>query len=96
MDLDLETFLVLQDITPTTSFSALPKFAHVESRVCNRKRQGKVVSYASVNLCVRKICSYKCRCRVTSLPHVIKHGGICLLRNLSLTRCVKAIYAVTV
>ena len=61
----------------------------------DRHAGGEEVSYASVNLCVRKVCSYRCRCRVTSLPHVIKHGSICLLRNLSLTRWVKAIYAVT-
>ena len=37
-------------------FSALTKFAHVESRFFGRKQQGKVVFYASVTLCVRKVC----------------------------------------
>jgi hypothetical protein len=35
-------------------WSALTKFAYVASRVCGLKQQGKVVFYASVNLCVRK------------------------------------------
>jgi class 3 adenylate cyclase len=35
-------------------FSKLTKFVHGESRVCGHKRQGKVVFYASVNLCVNK------------------------------------------
>ena len=35
-------------------FSASNKFAHVESRVCGRERQGKEVLYAPVYLCARK------------------------------------------
>src|SRR5712692_5166405 len=65
-DLGFQAF-TLEGVALQRHFSALPKFAHVESRVCGRNRQGKEVFYASANLCVRKACSYKCRCRVNLL-----------------------------
>jgi len=44
-------------LTLQRHFSVLTKCAHVESRFFGRRRQGKVVFYASVNLCDRRACS---------------------------------------
>ena len=41
-------------LTLQRHLSALTKFAHVESRVCGRKQQGKAVLYPSENPCVKK------------------------------------------
>lgn len=38
-------------------FSALPKFAHVDSRFCGRKRRGKALFDVPINPCVRDACS---------------------------------------
>jgi hypothetical protein len=38
-------------------FSALTKFAHVESRFCGRKGRGKAAFDVPVNPCVRSVCS---------------------------------------
>src|SRR5262249_22523711 len=38
-------------------FSALPKFAHVESWFCGRKRRGKAALDILVNPCVKSVCS---------------------------------------
>jgi hypothetical protein len=44
-------------LTLQRHFSALPKFAHVESRFCGRKRRGKALFDVPINPCVRDTCS---------------------------------------
>src|SRR5262245_61166409 len=44
-------------LTLQRHFSALPKFAHVESRFCGRKRRGKAIFDVPINPCVRDACS---------------------------------------
>jgi hypothetical protein len=41
-------------IRPTTSLKCFDQFAHIGSRVCGHRRQGKEVLYAPVHLCARK------------------------------------------
>ena len=48
----LDSFLTLQ-----RHFSALPKFAHVDSRFCGRKRRGAALFDVPINPCVRDACS---------------------------------------
>ena len=50
----LEVAQLIDTITLQRHLSALTKFAHVESRVCGRKQQGKAVLYPSENPCVKK------------------------------------------
>jgi len=50
----------MQTATPLSlqrHFSALTKFAHIESRFCGRKRRGKAALSVPINHCVRSVCS---------------------------------------
>ena len=65
-------------------FSAMAKFAHVESRFCGHRRRGKAAFDVPVNPCVRSVCSRSVAVGLTALfNHCITHGCF-----LSLQECV--------
>ena len=53
-------------LTLQRHFSAMAKFAHVESRFCGHRRRGKAAFDVPVNPCVRSVCS---RSVVVGLKH---------------------------
>src|SRR6266487_7029817 len=59
------------DLALQRHLSALPKIAHVESRLSGRKRQREVVFYVPVNLCDRRACSASVA--VGIIPKLMKH-----------------------
>jgi predicted transposase YbfD/YdcC len=48
---------LLKILTLQRHFSALTKFAHVESRFCGRKRRGKAALEVPINPCAGSVCS---------------------------------------
>src|SRR5215471_14282456 len=56
-------------------FSALPKFAHVESRFCGRKRREKALFDVPINPCVRDTCSKSVAVRLLGSFHECQHGS---------------------
>src|SRR5256885_16625383 len=51
-------------------FSALAKFAHVESRFCGRKRRGKAAFDTPINPCVRSTCSRSVAVGLEGCPRI--------------------------
>src|SRR5262249_22136302 len=60
-------------ITLQRHFSALPKFAHVESWFCGRKRRGKAALDILVNPCVKSVCSRSVAVGIMMLPFLSRH-----------------------
>jgi hypothetical protein len=60
-------------LTLQRHFGALDKFAHVESRFCGGKQQGKAASCASTNPCARRACS---RNVAVGIHGAIRAGGL--------------------
>src|SRR5499427_808698 len=71
-------------ITLQRHFSAMTKFAHVESRFCGHRRRGKVAFDVPVNPCVRSACSRSVAVglRPGRIPPMAMAGVCCRVRSM--------------